>query len=86
MTMSGETDLKVALTAQDAPDIDPALTNKVINEIKNSVVFQYNWQDILQSAPVAVSSAGACYAACFGDAGMLIELKPPPSGSFKFIE
>ena len=84
--MSDKADLTVALKAQNARDTDPAITDKVIEEIKNSVIFQYNWQDLLQSAPIAVSSTGACYAACFGEAGMKVKLEPPLSGSFKFIK
>ena len=84
--MGDNADLTVALKAQHARDTDFAITTKLTNEIKSSLDFQYNWADLLQSAPVAVLSAGTCYVACSGEAGMQIKLEPPPSGHFIYIE
>jgi hypothetical protein len=86
MALSSDPQFGLALQAQSLRDNDPNITERVCDEIKQSVIFRYNWQALLQSAPVAVSATGACYAACFSEAGQRVTLNPPASGHFKYLE
>ena len=69
---------------QNKKDNDPEVTNKVCEEIKQSVIFQYNWNDLLQSAPMAISATGSCYSAYSSAAGQQVKLVMPATP--KYIE
>lgn len=84
--MGDEAALAAALKAQHDRDTDPEVSNKARTGISNSLVFQYDWQELLQPVPVALSSISACFVAFAGEAGTSVQLKPPPSGTFKYIE
>lgn len=77
--------LQFALDAQVLRDDGRGLTDKVADQIKQSTILQYNWQDLLQSCPVAMSAAAACNIAGFSSAGRM-PLSKPASGSFKYLE
>jgi hypothetical protein len=83
--MSDKELLKLALDTQAARDNDPELTNNLCLQIKQSAIFNFNWHDLLQSAPIAISATGACYAACFSKDGARIQLEPPLQGAFKHL-
>jgi hypothetical protein len=85
LNMSDKELLKLALDTQAARDNDPELTDNLCLEIKQSAIFNFNWQDLLQSAPIAISATGACYAACFSTDGARIQLEPPLQGAFKHL-
>jgi hypothetical protein len=86
MSLSNEEQLGVALRAQSSRDNDPDIAERICEEIKQSTIFRHNWQALLQSAPVAISATGACYAACFSEAGQRVTLNLPLSGHFKYLE
>ena len=86
MSLTNEEQLKVALQAQSSRGNDPGIAERICEEIKQSTVFRQNWQALLQSAPVAISATGACYAACFSEAGQRVTLNLPLSGQFKYLE
>lgn len=84
--LTGHREFSSALRAQAKRDNDENISDRLCEQIKNSVIFEHNWEALLQSAPVAISATGACYAACFSDAGKRVTLDLPPSGSFKYLE
>jgi hypothetical protein len=86
MSFSSEEQLSVALRAQASRDNDPEIAERICEEIKQSTIFRYNWQALLQAAPVAINATGACYAACFSEAGQRVTLNLPLSGQFKYLE
>ncbi|KAI1171833.1 hypothetical protein F4777DRAFT_593418 [Nemania sp. FL0916] len=85
--MSGDDSkqLEVALKAQYNRDNRDDVTDKVIDEIKSSIIFQYSWEDLLQSAPVALTCMGSCFIATASNTSRSLILSPPEKG-FKFLE
>lgn len=51
--------------------------------LKNSLLFQFNWPELIQSAPTAISSMGACFVASTSDKASVI-LKTPEKG-FQYL-
>jgi hypothetical protein len=86
MDLCTEQQFGSTLRAQASRDNDQDISERVCEEIKQSVIFQHNWQNLLQSVPVAISATGAAYAASFSDAGKRVTLNLPPSGSFQYLE
>ena len=83
-TMADNNKFTLAMQIQNKKDNDPEVTNKVCEEIKQSVIFQYNWNDLLQSAPMAISATGSCYSAYSSAAGQQVKLVMPATP--KYIE
>ncbi|PNP59154.1 hypothetical protein THARTR1_01402 [Trichoderma harzianum] len=81
-----EEELTVALKAQYDLDNRPDITDDAVNEIKNSIIFQYNWEELLQSGPVALTSIGSCFIACTSKGSDHIQLDPPEGEKFQFIK
>ncbi|PKK55219.1 hypothetical protein CI102_9 [Trichoderma harzianum] len=78
-----EEELTVALKAQYDLDNRPDITNDAVNEIKNSIIFQYNWEELLQSGPVALTSIGSCFIACTSKGSDHIQLDPLEGKEFQ---
>ena len=72
-------DLSVVLEAQERRDLAPDVSSQVIKEMKNSLIFQNNWEDLLQSAPTSISCMGACFAASSSPKAV-VKLTPPEKG------
>ncbi|PTB52102.1 hypothetical protein M431DRAFT_510307 [Trichoderma harzianum CBS 226.95] len=81
-----EEELTVALKAQYDLDNRPDITNDAVNEIKNSIIFQYNWEELLQSGPVALTSIGSCFIACTSKGSDHIQLDPLEGKEFQYIK
>ncbi|RMJ18622.1 hypothetical protein CDV36_001733 [Fusarium kuroshium] len=64
---------------------DPGTTVKrMLQETKNSLLFQYRWEDLLLSTPVALNCIGACIvAAASPDADATFD---PPKNGFKYLD
>jgi hypothetical protein len=55
-------------------------------DVKNSLLFQYDWGQLLSAAPLALSLIGSCYVAATAPKAQGISLQDAaPSGGFKFI-
>ncbi|KAL7910526.1 hypothetical protein GGI35DRAFT_370736 [Trichoderma velutinum] len=83
---SVEAELTVALKARYDLDNRPDITDDAVNEIKNSIIFQYNWEELLQSGPIALTSIGSCFIACTSKGSDRIQLDPPEGGKFEYIK
>ena len=53
-------------------------------EAKNSLIFQYNWEELLGAAPMAINLIGSCYIASSTPVGISVTLTPP-QGGFKYL-
>ncbi|RSL45987.1 hypothetical protein CEP53_010517 [Fusarium sp. AF-6] len=64
---------------------DPsAAVKRMLQETKNSLLFQYRWEDLLLSTPVALNCIGACIvAAASPDADATFE---SPRNGFKYLD
>jgi hypothetical protein len=82
MPLDGQ-DLPVILQAQEKRDRAPNVTGAVISEMKSSLIFQYNWEELLQSAPTAISCMGACFVASSSEKAT-VTLTPPEKG-FQYL-
>jgi hypothetical protein len=78
-------ELDQAIKAQIQRDQDPNITQIVTDEIKESVVFQQPWQDLLQSMPVSIYAIGALFVASSSDAAQQAQLEQPNKG-FRYIQ
>jgi hypothetical protein len=77
--------LEKALKAQYDRDNHENVTNRVVNEIKASMVFQYRWEDLLQSGPVALTCMGSCFIATASNTSRGLMLEAPKDG-FQFLK
>ncbi|KAF8174179.1 hypothetical protein K438DRAFT_2023232 [Mycena galopus ATCC 62051] len=62
-----------------------ATTLLVFNEMKSSLLSQINWEELLQSAPTAISSMGACFVASSSPKA-LVMLKAKPGKHFEYLK
>ncbi|CZT44825.1 uncharacterized protein RSE6_05064 [Rhynchosporium secalis] len=82
---SNAKDLSVVLQAQQARDLAPNLTEQVVGEMKSSLIFQFSWEELLQSAPTAINCMGACLAASSSPKAV-VTLTPPKDTGFKYLQ
>ncbi|KAF5671095.1 hypothetical protein FCIRC_8785 [Fusarium circinatum] len=61
--MSSQQALDVVVQRQNARQLDPAISDKVIDEMKSSAILSVSWEDLILSTPVAISCLGACFVA-----------------------
>jgi hypothetical protein len=55
-------------------------------DVKNSLLFQYDWAELLSAAPLALSLMGSCYVAASAPKAQGISLKEAePKGGFTHI-
>lgn len=62
-------------TANNAAD-------RMMREIRASVLFQFKWEDLLTSAPVSISCLGACMVAASSPINVTFE---KPKEGFKYL-
>lgn len=86
MTSNDEKDLSLVLDTQKKRDLTPNVTNQVISEMKSSLLFQYNWEELLMSAPVALSCLGGCYVASSSSTDAEMITFTTPTGGFKYLK
>jgi hypothetical protein len=80
-----DNNLQVVLDSQTKRDLTPGITNVVVAEMKSSLLFQYNWEELLMSGPVAINCMGACFMASASHHGNEVTLHPPKDG-FKYLK
>ena len=85
MSSSDEKDLSLVLQTQEKRDMNPNITNRVISEMKGSLLFQSNWEELLMSAPVALSCLGGCYVASSSSTEAESIIFETPTGGFKYL-
>ncbi|GAB1312822.1 hypothetical protein MFIFM68171_03032 [Madurella fahalii] len=61
------------------------VTENVVDEIKSSIIFQYRWEDLLLSGPVALTCLGSCLIASASNTARALNLEPPKNG-FQFLK
>lgn len=47
---------------------------RFVNEVKESLLFQFNWSELLSAAPTAISLLGSCHVAAASDEAAAISL------------
>lgn len=62
------------------------LSNRFVDELKGSTLFQHNWGELLSAAPTALSLMGACWLAASNATAEKISLKESkPVDGFKYM-
>ncbi|KAK0660478.1 hypothetical protein QBC41DRAFT_383707 [Cercophora samala] len=78
-----QTVMSTALTFDTAPDaLD--VSSRVVSEMKSSLIFQYSWEELLQSAPTAINCMGACFVAS-SSPNATVSLTPPKDKPFQYL-
>lgn len=55
-------------------------------EVRESLLFQYNWNELLSAAPTAITLVGACHVAAASPEAAAISLSDAaPQGGFKYL-
>ena len=55
-------------------------------EVRESLLFQYNWNELLLAAPTAINLIGACHVAAASPEAAAISLEDAvPRGGFKYL-
>lgn len=83
MAPTDEQNLRALLEAQERRDSAPNVTSNVVGEIKSSLIFRHSWEQLLMSAPTALSSTGGNYVAA-GTTRERAQLSES-SGGFKYL-
>lgn len=56
-------------------------------DVKQSLLFEYDWGDLLSAAPLCISLMGSCYVAATSERARGLSLKDcEPKGGFKKIK
>ncbi len=62
------------------------MSNKFVEELKGTTLFQYNWGELLSAAPTALSLMGSCWLAAANPTAEKISLsESKPEDGFKFL-
>ena len=62
------------------------LSNRFVDELKGSTLFQHNWGELLSAAPTALSLMGSCWLAASNATAEKISLKDSkPVDGFKYM-
>lgn len=77
-------EVTIANNIQNKQDYQSDITDAAVEEIKQSVIFQYNWPQLLSSAPIAINSTGLAFLASASTTAATVELKEPKDG-FRFL-
>lgn len=60
---------------------------KFVTEVRESMLFQYNWADLLSAAPTALSLLGACHVASSSQEAAAISLgSAMPKGGWQYMK
>ncbi|KAI8623310.1 hypothetical protein F5Y19DRAFT_458989 [Xylariaceae sp. FL1651] len=78
-------DMQLTLEAERGWELSPNVTVDLITEVKNSLMFSIKWEDLLQSAPTAISCMGVCFAASSSPTAV-VQLHPPAGKSFEHLK
>ncbi|KAK3505269.1 hypothetical protein B0T13DRAFT_485904 [Neurospora crassa] len=78
-------DLQVVLAAQEKRELAPNVSSQVINEMKSSLIFQFDWAQLLQAAPTSISCMGACFVAS-SSPNAVVHLEPPKDKGFQYLK
>lgn len=78
-------ELQVVLAAKDKRELAPNVSSQVIDEMKSSLIFQFNWAELLQAAPTAISCMGACFVAS-SSPNAVVHLEPPKDKGFQYLK
>lgn len=79
---SDQDNLEVVLR-QKQDELSRNVAAEESRNLKNSLLFQFNWPELIQSAPTAISSMGACFVAATSDKAS-VTLKRPEKG-FEYL-
>ena len=82
---SDEEDLRIIMHAEEKRAAAANVTALVFNEMKSSLLCQINWEELLQSAPTAISSLGACFVASSSPKASVM-LKEKPGKPFEYLK
>lgn len=78
-------DLKAVLDVQQKRDLAPNVISNILSEMKSTMIFQFSWEELLQSSPTAISCMGAFFtASAFPKSA--INLTPPKGQNFKYLK
>jgi hypothetical protein len=67
-------------------EYDGKVGTKFVTEVRESMLFQYNWADLLSAAPTALSLLGACHIASSSqEASAIILGSAMPNGGWKYL-
>ncbi|KAI5920341.1 hypothetical protein F4810DRAFT_703039 [Camillea tinctor] len=77
-------DLQVILAAQERRELALEDQSQIMNEMKSSLIFQCNWEELLQAAPTAISYMGACFVASSSPKAV-VQLTPPKDKGFQYL-
>ena len=77
--------LQAAIKADYDHDSRADVTDRVVEEMKSSIAFQYSWEDLLQAGPVALTCLGSCFIATASNTSRSLTLDPP-KGGFQFLK
>lgn len=76
--------VSTAITIIRERDYGSGVADETIQEIKASVIFQYNWPQLLSSVPTAISSTGLAFLAASSKIASSVELRERQNG-YKFL-
>lgn len=82
---SDEHDLRIVMQAEQKRAAAVNVTALVYNDMKSSLLSQINWEELLQSAPTAIFSMGACFIASSSPKA-LVTLKEKPGKPFEHLK
>ncbi len=75
-----------AQTATIREQYGAKMSNKFVEELKGTTLFQYNWGELLSAAPTALSLMGSCWLAAANPTAEKISLsESKPEDGFKFL-
>lgn len=68
-------------------EYDGKAGTKFVTEVRESMLFQYNWADLLSAAPTALSLLGACHVASSSQEAAAINLgSAMPNGGWAYLK
>lgn len=82
---SNDADLKTVLRAQEEREQGPNVTGEVLAEMKNSLLFQFNWEEMIQPSPTAISCIGALYVVSISSKAAF-DLQTPKDKDFQYLK
>lgn len=83
--MALEDELQAVMRAQEDRYMGPGMVGTAIDEIRSSLLFQYDPNKLVLPAFVALNCIGACYLAGSSNSLRRGPLEAPPSG-FRYIQ
>jgi hypothetical protein len=75
--MATPEDQSKALEHVDAMHASPETVVDFTSSVKQSLLFQYNWHEMVSAGPIAINLIGSCYVACASSIATTITLDKP---------